>query len=154
MISASLVIVHDNKLLKELSEKLSALTKSNVEVGFLGGKAHQDSPDFTVAEIATVHEFGSDDGVIPERPFMRQTFEKNGNYVELLAKSTRELIEGQKTSKVLFKIGETVRADMVKEIGSGDFTPLAESTVAAKGSSKPLIDTGFLRNSIEWRLVD
>lgn len=37
--------------------------------------------------------------------------------------------------------------------GDKPFVPLAESTIEAKGSSKALIDTGFLVNSITQRIM-
>jgi hypothetical protein len=37
---------------------------------------------------------------------------------------------------------------------SGDFAPLAPSTVKAKGSSRPLIDSGQLNQSITWVVED
>jgi hypothetical protein len=32
--------------------------------------------------------------------------------------------------------------------------PLAPSTIAAKGSSKPLVDTGQMLNAITWEVID
>lgn len=151
-LEASVKITSDTKDLKKLVKKLKKLRNAGVDVGFLGGERHREVPEATVAEIATIHEFGSDDGKIPERPFMRNTVKKHKNYVSLLARESGKVFEKrQSSSTMIAKMGETVRSDMIQEIAGGNFTPLADSTVRAKGSSKPLIRTGFMWNSITWR---
>lgn len=150
---ASVKVKENSKILKQLARELRALDAGAVDVGLLGGKRHEKVPEMTVAEIATVHEFGSDNGHIPERPFIRQTLREHNNYVELLARESRKFMNDQQSNAtMLFKIGETVRGDIVQQITTGTFTPLAESTIKAKGSTSPLIDSGFMRNSIEWRV--
>jgi hypothetical protein len=43
--------------------------------------------------------------------------------------------------------------DVRKAIRDLDSPPNAESTIKAKGSSNPLIDTGQMINSIRWEYV-
>lgn len=151
---ASIQLTIKDDVLKALVKELNKVTTGAVDVGFLGGKRHEETPETTVAEIATIHEFGSDDGKIPARPFMQQTLKKHNNYIDLLKRESNRLLTGKQTNAtMLVRMGETVRGDMVEEITTGTFAPLAASTIKAKGSSKPLIDTGFLRNSIEFRVV-
>lgn len=41
--------------------------------------------------------------------------------------------------------------DLIQEkITDGDFAPNAESTIRQKGSSKPLIDSGRMRQSVNY----
>jgi hypothetical protein len=39
------------------------------------------------------------------------------------------------------------------KILDGDFEPNAPSTIAKKGSSHPLIDTGQEKNSVTWEVI-
>ena len=40
-----------------------------------------------------------------------------------------------------------------RTIAAGGFAPLAASTIAKKGHSKQLIDSGSMYGSIDWRAV-
>ena len=42
------------------------------------------------------------------------------------------------------------KADIKRKIVKGPFTPLKQATIRRKGSDKPLIDKGILRNSIRY----
>lgn len=150
--TVSVKIQSNTNILKKLINNFKLTKDRNVDVGFLGGKHHEEIPEFTVAEIATIHEFGTDDGRIPSRPFIRQTLSRHKNYNELLRKETKRNIERRlPLSNMLFRIGETVRSDMIEEIELGEFVPLSPVTIKNKKSTKILIDTGFMQNSIEWR---
>lgn len=142
----------DSKGLSQLTRTLKSLRGKGVDVGFFGSKKHPGSKDITVTEIATVHEFGSSDGKIPQRPFMRQAFQNNNNFRGVYKKALKQaMTEGKSAQRTLFLLGESVRAGIVDEITEGTFTPLSPVTIEKKGSSKPLIDTGFMRNSVQWR---
>jgi hypothetical protein len=52
------------------------------------------------------------------------------------------------------RIGEFGQSGVKSYIRNGDFTPNADSTIAKKGSSKPLIDDGILRNSIRYQAIE
>lgn len=57
-------------------------------------------------------------------------------------------------------VGEFVRADIIKEIQSGEFVPNAPRTIArkaAKGKTEPdhpLIDTGLMMKAVEYEVTD
>lgn len=141
----------DIRKLKSVSKKLKDMKNIGVKVGFFDGKEHKDS-GLTIADVAAVNEYGSDDGKIPSRPFMRQTIRKHNEYKDLLAKETGAVMDGRRSPKQFqFRVGEQVRADVVEEIGSKDFVPNSPVTVAEKGSSTPLIDTGTMRGDVDWR---
>ena len=49
----------------------------------------------------------------------------------------------------------SVGADLVKEaITDGEWQPNAPETVRRKGSDKPLIDTGAMRQAATWQVRD
>lgn len=128
-----------------------------VVVGFLRSSAfhkkkHEKDKPITVARIAAIHEFGSLDGTIPERSFMRSSIDENlVKLTKLLKKLSGLVIDGRMQKKqALGLVGQNIADAMKAKIRTGRFEPLAESTIKAKGSSKPLIDTGQMINSIEF----
>jgi phage gpG-like protein len=90
---------------------------------------------------------------IPQRSFMRTPFiKKKDDMPTFTLKEFRAVMEGKRdVQTALGRIGLTAE-NMIKESfrnnGYGTWKPLKSSTKRSKGSSKPLIDTGTLRNSI------
>lgn len=104
--------------------------------------------------VASVNEFGSDDGRIPERSFLRSTVdEKAQEYSALLAKLVRRVVDGKITpNQALDRLGLTVERDVKRKIVDLKEPPNAEWTIEQKKSSNPLIDTGQLRQSITYEI--
>lgn len=129
--------------------------KLSVNIGFLRSSAFYAGKDnITVAQVAAINEFGSNDGHVPERSFMRSSIDANKKQIErLLNKLSGKCVDGTMTpKKALGLVGEFVKSKMVSKINAGVPPDNAESTIARKGSSKPLIDTGQLKNSIDWEV--
>lgn len=105
----------------------------------------------TVAEIGQIHEFGAPAAGIPQRSFLRETFDKNRKkYDRVLAKGVKGVVKAKDDPrKKLFVLGETARTDIIDRIDAGDFEPLLPATIKRKGSDKPLVDKGILRASIK-----
>lgn len=91
---------------------------------------------------------------IPERSFIRSGFDKNvRKYIEIMRAGARKMAVNQTTARrVLGLLGEIAVADVVSLINAGIPPPNAPSTIRAKGSSKPLIDTGQLKQSVKPKL--
>lgn len=128
---------------------------SETRAGFLGtGKGSESHGKYTVAQIASVHEFGTADGRIPARPFVRTSFDANAaKYKTMLARVLKGFIEGKITLyKGLGLIGIQMSADQRAKIATGPHLQpaLKPATIAAKGSDRPLIDTGQLANSTTY----
>lgn len=104
--------------------------------------------------IAAVNEFGSNDGHVPERSFLRSTIDENRTeYEAAIARSLLRTITGQATlRKGLEKLGTLVAADVKRKITILEDPPNAFSTIEQKGSDNPLIDTGRLRASIDFEV--
>jgi hypothetical protein len=103
------------------------------------GGLHEDGSDLTVAEIAAVLEFGTEDGHIPERSFVRSTFDEERE--ELTAKA-REIIVAvlfgkMKIDQGLNAMGAMLAAAVKKKItdGQGVPPPNAPSTALAKAAT-------------------
>lgn len=125
-----------------------------VEVGIIDAGQEENSP-LTVASIGYIQEYGTDDGRIPERSFMRSTIKEKQK--EVIAMQKKLLIKIRKntiTSKhALGLIGEFMADAIKQKIISLSSPANAESTIKRKGSSNPLIDKGQLKNSITYRVI-
>lgn len=151
----------DVKVVKDLWPKiranLSLAKKSYAAVGFPSekDKPHPTTQGMTVAQVAAANEVGSAPGVfpiVPARPFMAQTVQKYGPRFKEEQKNLLAMIsKGEMSTKVALNRLGSLGASSVKEtIADGDFAPNAPYTAARKGSSKPLIDTGAMRQSVTW----
>lgn len=130
---------------KKILKNFKDLNNAYTAVGFPGeDNTNVEGESFTVAELAAVHEYGRKDGSIPSRPFMRQTYDNNQPGIEKQRAILFEEVIMKKGNpkKWLGRLGEWYAGRVIKTIDAGRFTPLANSTVKAKGSSKPLVDTG------------
>lgn len=117
---------------------------------------NEEASPITVAQVAAIHEFGSADGTIPERSFMRSAMNENKD--KIINESKRQInhvLEGTQTQKqALAVVAELIAQQIKNKILAGPFAALADSTVKKKGSSKPLVDTAQMLNSVEWELRD
>lgn len=128
-----------------------------VTVGVQGEQAEEDHDGISNVRLAGVHEFGAEIETrfgtvkIPERSFIRATVDANDGYKDLIRKlATRVASMKIGLPEALGILGEKVVSDMRTRIERGIPPPNAASTIARKGSSKPLIDTGQLKNSITY----
>lgn len=122
---------------------------SAVAVGIQGAQATaaHDGGSLSTADIGMVHEFGLG---VPERAFMRRTFETRAADINKLGVALeRRMVRNETAMDVALKtIGAAVVGFVQATIANGVPPPNAPATVARKGSSTPLVDTGQLRNSI------
>lgn len=133
--------------IQALAEKLAALSKSEIAVGIPAEDNAMVEEGFNLAALAAVLEFGSADRRIPARPFLRQTLKENREKYTALY---REGIEnGEDVQALLSKIAQVTKADVQANMVKGNWVKNAPSTIKRKKSSKPLIDTGRLRQSIK-----
>jgi len=93
---------------------------------------------------------------IPRRSFIRDTVakRKNSNQIMVVSRNLAKMVLERKMShaKALLAIGVLVQGMIRARISKGIPPPLAPATITRKGSSKPLIDTGQLRGSIDFEL--
>ena len=120
--------------------------------GQAGAQTYEsDGKAISLVEIGAVHEFGSSDGRIPQRPYMRPTFDaRRDSYEDGFVRGIGRVVDG--TSDIdteLGHLGLVVAGDIQETIATLTDPPLAQITIDRKGSSKPLIDTGRLKQSID-----
>jgi hypothetical protein len=102
----------------------------------------------SVVDIASIHEFGL--GTVPERSFLRAWFDRERIENErIMVRLAESVIAGKNTVDVaLEKMGLVFVGGLQKFVRAGIPPALAPATVARKGSSTPLIDTGQLVSSM------
>lgn len=127
--------------------ELQKMTEMEVRVGFQGDEKYEDGT--SIAEVAAHNELGSSD--TPERPFMRQSFENHESELQAACDAANRLVSsGGSADQALQQIGVVAKGLVQEEIDNGDFAPNAESTIRKKGSEQPLIDTGTMRQSVNF----
>lgn len=141
---------------KTVMKELSALGGIFVVVGVTGDQGDRREGVDQVL-VASVHEFGSTDGTIPQRSFIRSTIDQRRNDIaDVQQKALRRVADGKLTAEGAGGIaGAWVESAIKKKITDGDpgWKKLEASTIVRKGSSKPLIDTGQLRASITHKVI-
>jgi len=102
----------------------------------------------TVATYAFFNEFGTEH--IPARPFMRGAADEQKNrWYNFIERSLNLVIQGKLgLTPALNMIGERAADDTRQYAVKLSSPPNADSTIAAKGSSNPLFDTGRMVQSI------
>ena len=131
-----------------LKKMLGELAKLEVRVGFQHGDAtEEDGTD--ICDVAAWNELGTSRA--PSRPFLRQSVDDNeGKINSFLNAQKKAILSGTSAKDVLNKIG-IFQKDLIQEkILQGDFVPNAPSTIAKKKSDRPLIDTGRMRQSVNY----
>lgn len=134
---------------RKFLQELRKLESLEVRVGFQAGDAVYDETGADVTEIAAYNEFGTSS--MPARPFMRQSFENHEDELQKICDTANQTISnGGEAEDALNQIGVFCKGLVQQEIVDGGFEPNAESTVKKKGSAQPLIDTGLMRQSVNY----
>lgn len=135
---------------KRFMKELQELAKLEAQIGIhRGDNVDENGTDY--ADIAAWNEFGTTH--IPSRPFLKQSVDNNIDEInQLLMELKQMFMNGTSAKQILKEIGETQKALIKVEITDGSFEPNAKSTVKKKGSDKPLIDTGQLLQSVNYKI--
>ncbi|CAQ85199.1 MULTISPECIES: phage virion morphogenesis protein [Photorhabdus] len=142
--------------LKALEARIRALGKKKVVVGVPASKnSRNEESSVSNTVVAAAQEFGVP-GHIPERSFLRSTLRENKeSAVKFLASKLKEaIVSGDGLNTPFELLGEKMAGEVKRKIQSGISPPLAPETITRKGSSKPLIDTGQLLQSITYEVRD
>ena len=146
----------DNGLLDRI-RLISRRYTAKVSVGYFGNAMHRpsitsgSSSSITMSGLAAIHELGLG---VPKRAFIEPSLKLNRKkYLKFVGKQITPVIRRTTTLNTTWnRLGIMAVADIQQYMVTASFTPLAASTIARKGSSKPLIDTGQLRQSITYRV--
>jgi hypothetical protein len=167
-------ITHTSKI-EALNRSIERLAKSAVIVGIAAGSKGDRRTDGAPPNhlLGFVHEFGSPSVNIPPRPFLVPGVKKGQAAIESkLSAAMRAALDdnGAAMDKLLEEAGIVAVSAVKKEISTGDFVPLKDSTIRNRNRSRktkshrvdetpgslsvhPLVNTGALRDSIDYYVV-
>lgn len=146
------MVALDNSKIIAALRKIAAESKGTVQAGFFSEDSTNYPDGKNVPAVAFDNEFGVPEKNQPPRPFFRHTIEEN-------IESWRSLMDEAmlaaelNAADALDIVGYEMRKDIVKSIDTLTDPPLAAYTVAKKGHAKPLIDTGKMRESVNYKVI-
>ena len=135
--------------LKAKLEQLSALVDKpeTLNVGFLEGATYPDGTP--VAAVAFWNEFGTRS--IPARPFFRNMIAQGspqwGEKLGRVLVATKYDVD-----RSLKLMGEELSGELVASIDKTTEPPNSPQTIARKGFSKVLVDTGTMRRAVNYEV--
>lgn len=141
----------NDKGFRDAIKSLENLAKGSVKIGIQSDAGTY--PDGTnVLDVAIWNEFGT--SKIPSRPFVRQCFSDNqmaaAQYLGRVASNV--LKNGGSLGNELSKMGQWYQGKMKSTLLNYPWEKNADSTIKAKGSSKPLVDSSQLVNAIRYEV--
>ena len=156
---------------KKLEKELKELCGMEVRVGFQRDKKYypprktkkknqedeQEKKDekkkkeIDVCDVAAWNELGVPSKNIPSRPFLRKSVDENKEKIEAFLKlQAKRVMNGVPAADVLKKTGAFQVRLIREKIENGSYEANADATIEKKGSDKPLIDTGRMRQSVHY----
>ena len=134
--------------IKKIYEKINKVNGLHVAVGFPKGKAKSYPDGEEVAFVAACHVYGYG---VPTRDFMalakKDIIKDTKVFLERVASG-----KGSKPELYMEQAGKKAVEAIQKAITDLDTPENSEETIARKGSSNPLIDTGHMRRSVDYEV--
>ena len=140
--------------LKGFLERFREIGKPKVYIRMHTSKNGMHEGGINMATLLAIHVLGAPSRGIPQRDPLRPPLIANAQrYSDLLALGLKNALANGTDPKLVYeKIGIVATNDVKDYFITGNFKALSEKTIKAKGSSKPLVDTGELRNSISYEV--
>ena len=133
---------------KKFFRELKKLMKMEVAVGFQAGEATEEN-GADLVDIAAFNELGTSSS--PARPFMKQSFENHEDVLKKACERVNNAVNsGGSAEQALNALGVDLKGLVQEEILEGGFVPNAPATIKKKRSDTPLIDTGTMRQSVNY----
>ena len=138
--------VKDTDNTDEFLKMLNSMIKNEVTIG-LHGDVGGD-----ILSRGIYNEFGTDK--IPERSFIRAGFDTEKNNISNdMIKIAERVVDGQMKVKTgLNLLGDATKGRIQEFAVDLSDPPNAQATIDAKGSSNPLVDTGQMIGSIDYKV--
>lgn len=135
------------RFFKELAE----LNKLEIKVGYQSDMKPKQKDGkkqaANYAEIALYNDVGTVNS--PSRPFLRNSVDLHKDEILALGReAAAELVAGGTARDILEKVGLFMTDIVQTEIEEGSYEANSPATIQKKGSAKPLVDTGIMKNSI------
>lgn len=159
------VTVNTNNL-ERLIKRLRVLERKEIRWGFFPTARYgPENDNMYVATIAKLQETGreatADVRQIPPRPFFTKNTDRVKNrgdthgatLVRLLGVAVGVVMRGRADTAPMEQVANHLKGSLEDEIIVFDTPPNAPYTIIKKKSSDPLIDTGKMLESVEWRIL-
>lgn len=139
--------------LTALKKKMQTIEKYSAQAGYYDNK--HPTAGISYAYLASIHEFGTRDGRIPQRDFITQAYlDWMISVNHEAAKAATDIIyRGVPVRKALKGLAEDGADFITNAAYSFDSPSNAASTIANKGFDNPLIETGKLANGVKSKVV-
>lgn len=152
----SIKITVDTSGWDKIKKNLLQANKESLNVGFFPESRYgPENHNLPVATVAAWMEEG-DPEKYPPRPFIRMGFLprlKTTEYVPIFQQAIKSVLDGQSTFKQAYtKLGPILVKGLQNEIISWDTPPNSPRTVEAKGFNDPLINTGKMLESVDFKV--
>lgn len=143
-----------NKMKKDLLKAAS----QEVQVGIVEPTYYgPDNENLSVAQVWQWQEEGLPAQNIPTRPAIRVGFMapiQKGLYDSSFVESIQRIAEGKSTFKQEYtRIGTMAKVDLKEAVEKWDSPRNSPYTVELKGFDNPLIDSGLLYDSIDFKVA-
>ena len=133
--------------------ELARMENAVVDVGVHSdaGSSKEGTP---IAAYGAYNEYGAPKAGVPERSFMRSTFDETIPKLNRIREKALETVYlGRLTAEqAAAALGEQHQGDIQRKIRSGVPPPNKPATIKRKGSSTTLNDDGLLRQSIRYEV--
>lgn len=152
----SVEITVNTKVWDNLKKSLTKASLEHINLGWLDGVAYgPENDNLPVATVAMWMEKG-DPAHYPPRPYFRAGFLPRLNTPEYKA-VFKSVIEGALSGKTSFtqayqKLGPVLVRGLKKEIDDWSTPPNSPLTVERKGFNNPLIETGTMRDTVDFKI--
>lgn len=134
--------------LRQIAER--ATTSAELRAGFLEGATYANGT--SVPTVAAINEFGAPSRGIPPRPFFRGMIAaESPHWGDDIGKLL--VAADYDATQALATMGLEIRDELQASIKAFTDPPNAPSTIAKKGFSQPLIDTGHMWQSVDFEVT-
>ena len=148
--------VKDTNNSKKLLKVLNELFSKEITVGVHGDVGDDIFDRATWNEFGTHYKKGDKKGQvrIPERSFIRAGYDANKNKIKKdTEKLTKKVVAMELKPSIAAKLlGDTTKGYIQEFAIDLRDPPNAQATIDAKGSSNPLVDTGQMIGSIDYKV--
>lgn len=154
-------LTSDTTVWEKIRDRIRGVKNAHVKVGVLSGET--EDGDFSLAELAAVHEFGAPSVGIPERSFIRSTFRERASELKVVTEhAAKSVLEGKSVHDALARLGlwgaTAVKAQITDHRvvpPTSDATNRRKNRRAgqdATAATTTLLDTGQLKNAISYEV--
>tara|TARA_R110000868_G_scaffold124084_6_gene328263 strand:+ start:1002 stop:1442 length:441 start_codon:yes stop_codon:yes gene_type:complete len=134
--------------IKNMAKKLD---KMKVEAGFFSSAVYEDGT--SVAEVAMINNYGVPQRGQPPRRFMDDALKKASEWKKTFDFMVQKDFSRGGDFKTSFDtLGSVVQGDIRMAIKEFTSPALAQSTIDRKGFPKPLENTGYMRDSANYKV--